>query len=46
VVGLAGASTVVVEAAPRPPKQAGVKITDSGDGGHQLVEFLAAGKFA
>jgi electron transfer flavoprotein beta subunit len=44
-VGFAGASTEVVEAAPRPPKQAGVKITDSGDGGSKLVEFLAAGKF-
>ena len=44
-VGLAGATSEVVDAAPRPPKQAGVKITDSGDGGAQLVEFLAAGKF-
>lgn len=44
-VGLAGASTEVVEAAPRPPKPAGVRVTDDGSGGSQLVEFLAAGKF-
>jgi electron transfer flavoprotein beta subunit len=44
-VGLAAATSEVLEAAPRPPKQAGVKITDDGDGGSKLVEFLAAGKF-
>jgi electron transfer flavoprotein beta subunit len=43
--GLAAATSEVVEAAPRPPKQAGVKITDEGDGGVKLAEFLAAGKF-
>jgi electron transfer flavoprotein beta subunit len=44
-VGLGAATSEVVEAAPRPPKQAGVKITDEGDGGAKLAEFLAAGKF-
>jgi electron transfer flavoprotein beta subunit len=44
-VGLAGATSEVVEAAPRPPKQPGVRIEDSGDGGTRLVEFLATGKF-
>jgi electron transfer flavoprotein beta subunit len=44
-VGLAAATSEVVEAAPRPPKAAGVKITDEGDGGVKLAEFLAAGKF-
>jgi electron transfer flavoprotein beta subunit len=44
-VGLGAATSEVVEAAPRPPKAAGVKITDEGDGGSKLAEFLAAGKF-
>jgi electron transfer flavoprotein beta subunit len=44
-VGFAGATSRVVEAAKRPPRSAGTKITDSGDGGAQLVEFLAAEKF-
>jgi len=43
-VGLAHATSQVLEFAPRPPKQAGVVITDSGDGGAKLVEFLAAEK--
>jgi electron transfer flavoprotein beta subunit len=44
-VGLANATSEVVEFAPRPPKQAGVKISDEGDGGAKLVEFLASQKF-
>jgi electron transfer flavoprotein beta subunit len=44
-VGLANATSEVVEFAPRPPKQAGVKVTDEGDGGSKLVEFLATQKF-
>lgn len=44
-VGLANATSEVVEFAPRPPKQAGVKISDEGDGGAKLVEFLATQKF-
>jgi len=44
-VGFAGATSTVVEAAKRPPRQAGTKVTDSGDGGAQLVAFLAAEKF-
>jgi electron transfer flavoprotein beta subunit len=44
-VGLANATSEVVEFAPRPPKQAGVKINDEGDGGAKLVEFLASQKF-
>jgi electron transfer flavoprotein beta subunit len=44
-VGLANATSEVVEFAPRPPKAAGVKITDEGDGGAKLVEFLASQKF-
>ncbi|NUS73325.1 MAG: electron transfer flavoprotein subunit beta/FixA family protein [Corynebacteriales bacterium] len=43
-VGSAGASTEVVQHAPRPPRQAGVKIVDEGDAGDKLVEFLLAEK--
>src|SRR3954452_18103695 len=44
-VGFAGATSKVVESAKRPPRQAGTKVTDEGDGGTKLVEFLAAEKF-
>jgi electron transfer flavoprotein beta subunit len=44
-VGFAGATSKVVESAKRPPRQAGTKVTDEGDGGTQLVGFLAAEKF-
>ncbi|MFC0531467.1 electron transfer flavoprotein subunit beta/FixA family protein [Phytohabitans kaempferiae] len=43
-VGFDGATSVVVEHGKRPPRQAGNKITDSGDGGVKLVEFLASEK--
>jgi electron transfer flavoprotein beta subunit len=39
-VGLSGAWTQVVDATKRPPKGAGVIITDTGDAGQQLVQFL------
>ncbi len=42
--GLANASTVVVDGAPRPPRQSGEKITDDGTGGAKAAEFLAAGR--
>jgi electron transfer flavoprotein beta subunit len=44
-VGIAGATSTVVESAKRPPRQAGTKVTDEGDGGTRLVGFLAAEKF-
>jgi electron transfer flavoprotein beta subunit len=43
-VGLANASTQVVDFAGRPPKGAGVKVTDEGDGAEQFVSFLTAQK--
>ncbi len=43
-VGLAGATTAVVDFAGRPPKGEGVKVTDEGDGARQLVEYLAGQK--
>jgi electron transfer flavoprotein beta subunit len=43
-VGLGAATTQVLDFAGRPPKGAGVKVTDEGDGAQQLVEFLAGQK--
>jgi electron transfer flavoprotein beta subunit len=45
-VGLGAAWTKVLDARPRPPKQAGRLVTDEGGtGADALVEFLAAGKY-
>jgi electron transfer flavoprotein beta subunit len=46
-VGAAGATTEVVDFSPRPPKQAGQVVKDSGDGSAalELAEFLASHKF-
>jgi electron transfer flavoprotein beta subunit len=44
-VGLAASATQVVEWANRPPRAAGVVVTDEGDGGTKAAEFLAARKF-
>ena len=43
-VGLSGAGSKVVASAPKPPKEAGQRVTDEGDGGSQIVEFLAGNK--
>ncbi|GGM36031.1 electron transfer flavoprotein subunit beta [Longimycelium tulufanense] len=43
-VGLANATTKVLEAAPKPPRTAGEKVEDAGDGGVKIAEFLAAQK--
>lgn len=43
-VGLTGSTTEVLDAAPRPPKQKGQIITDEGDGGVKIAEFLATAK--
>ncbi|MGP9621711.1 electron transfer flavoprotein subunit beta/FixA family protein [Corynebacterium sp. AOP34-AQ2-28] len=43
-VGLAAASTSVTTAAPKPEKTAGEIITDEGDGGNKLVEYLVSKK--
>ncbi len=47
-VGLDNSWTQIVEATPRPPKEAGQKVEDDGSGtvgAQALVEFLAAKKF-
>ncbi|GAA2347853.1 electron transfer flavoprotein subunit beta/FixA family protein [Saccharopolyspora halophila] len=43
-VGLANAASQVVESAPKPPKSGGVKVTDEGEGGSQVAEFLVGEK--
>jgi electron transfer flavoprotein beta subunit len=44
-VGSAGATSTVLEHGKRPPRQGGNKVADSGEGGVQLVAFLASEKF-
>jgi electron transfer flavoprotein beta subunit len=43
-VGLAAAWTAVDEITARPPRQAGQVVTDEGDGGDKIVEYLAGAK--
>ncbi|WP_040320510.1 electron transfer flavoprotein subunit beta/FixA family protein [Aeromicrobium marinum] len=44
-VGLDNAWSAVESSTPRPPRTAGEIVTDEGDGGSKLVDFLAAKKF-
>ena len=44
LVGSAGSWTSVAASAPRPPRAAGTIITDDGDAGVKLVDYLAAHK--
>ncbi|HLR86162.1 MAG TPA: electron transfer flavoprotein subunit beta/FixA family protein [Nocardioidaceae bacterium] len=44
-VGAGAAYTKVTSFEPRPPRTAGEIVTDEGDGGVKLVEFLASKKF-
>jgi electron transfer flavoprotein beta subunit len=43
-VGLGAARSTVVEFAARPPKAAGVKVEDAGDGAAKIADFLAEQK--
>ena len=43
-VGLANAGTTVLVSTPKPPKTAGEKITDEGEGGKKIAEYLVAQK--
>jgi electron transfer flavoprotein beta subunit len=45
LVGLAGASTEVVDFADAPPREQGQIVKDEGDGGSKAAEFLASKKF-
>ena len=44
-VGLAGAYSAVEDFTLRPPREAGTVVTDEGDGGIKLAEFLIGRKF-
>ena len=44
-VGAGAAKSEVVEFADRPPKAAGVKVADEGDGGVKIADFLSEQKF-
>ncbi|HEY7857270.1 MAG TPA: electron transfer flavoprotein subunit beta/FixA family protein [Candidatus Nanopelagicales bacterium] len=44
-VGLVGAWSRVDEVTKRPPRSAGIKVVDEGDGGVKLAEFLVSQKF-
>jgi electron transfer flavoprotein beta subunit len=43
-VGLANAWSAVVESSPKPPRTAGEKVEDEGDGGSKVAEYLVAQK--
>ncbi|GDY31885.1 electron transfer flavoprotein subunit beta/FixA family protein [Gandjariella thermophila] len=43
-VGLAGALTTVLEAAPKPPRTAGERVEDDGTGGTKIAEYLVGQK--
>ena len=43
-VGLGNAQSTVVEAAPKPPRQAGQRTEDEGDGGSKIAEYLVGQK--
>jgi electron transfer flavoprotein beta subunit len=43
-VGLDNAWSTVLEAAPKPPREAGQRVEDDGDGGARIAEYLVAQK--
>jgi len=43
-VGLGNAWSAVVEASPKPPRQAGQRVEDEGDGGAKVAEYLVGQK--
>ncbi|MEU7530645.1 electron transfer flavoprotein subunit beta/FixA family protein [Saccharothrix sp. NPDC042600] len=43
-VGLSAAWSKVLEAAPKPPRSAGQRVEDSGDGGQKIAEYLVGQK--
>src|SRR5690348_17202639 len=43
-VGLGSAWSSVVEAAPKPPRSAGQRVTDEGDGGSAIAAYLVSQK--
>jgi electron transfer flavoprotein beta subunit len=45
-VGLSAAWSTVKDALPRPARAGGVKVTDEGEGGNKLAEFLVEKRLA
>ncbi len=43
-VGLANAGSKVLSSTPKPPKTAGEKVTDEGEGGTKIAEYLVSQK--
>jgi electron transfer flavoprotein beta subunit len=43
-LGIAGSWTSVLESAPKPPRSAGQRVEDEGDGGTKVAEFLVGQK--
>jgi electron transfer flavoprotein beta subunit len=43
-VGLANAGSTVLSSTPKPPKTAGEKVPDEGEGGNQVAQYLVAQK--
>jgi len=43
-LGIAGSWTSVLEAAPKPPRSAGQRVEDEGDGGAKVAEYLVGQK--
>jgi electron transfer flavoprotein beta subunit len=43
-VGLANAGSTVTSSTPKPPKTAGEKVVDEGDGGTKVAEYLVGQK--
>ena len=43
-VGLANAGSTVTASTPKPPKTAGEKVVDEGDGGTKVAEYLVGQK--
>jgi electron transfer flavoprotein beta subunit len=43
-VGLASAASTVLESSPKPPRAAGQQVTDEGDGGSKIAEYLVSQK--
>jgi len=43
-VGVANAGSTVLSATPKPPKTAGEKVTDEGEGGNKIAEYLVGQK--
>ena len=43
-VGLQNAGSTVLSSTPKPPKTAGEKVTDEGEGGSQIAQYLVSQK--